>query len=77
MNAIDEGKILSKLSPFAIHKGVKGISGGDVTIKQQFSGDIYITCSKKSQSDNLFKCVVFRNGAPVVVTHHKSLNVSK
>ena len=42
MTATDEGKILSKLSPFAIHKGVKGIAGGDATIKRQFSGDIYL-----------------------------------
>ena len=28
MNATDEGKPLSKLSPFAIHKGVNGIAGG-------------------------------------------------
>ena len=77
MNANDEGKTLSKLSPFAIHKGVKGIAGGDVTIKRQFSGDIYLTCSKKSKSDNLLKCVLFGNVAPVVVTQHKSLNVSK
>ena len=77
MNATDEGKTLSKLSPFAIHKGVKGIAGGDVTIKRQFSGDIYLTCSQKSQSDNLLKCVLFGNVAPVLVTQHKSLNVSK
>ena len=34
--------------PFAIHKGVKGIAGGDVTIKRQFSGDVCLTCSKKN-----------------------------
>ena len=33
MTATDEGKTLSKLSPFAIHKGVKGVAGGEVTIK--------------------------------------------
>ena len=54
-----KGKSSEKLSPFAIHKGVKGIAGCDVTIKRQFSGDIYLTCSKKSQSDNLLKCVLF------------------
>ena len=48
MTATDEGKTLSKLSPFAIHKGVKGIAGGDVTIKRQFGGDIYLTCCTKS-----------------------------
>ena len=30
-----------------------------------------------SQSDNLLKCVLFGNVAPVVVTQHKSLNTSK
>ena len=77
MNATDKGKTLSKLSPFAIHKSVKGIAGGDVTIKRQFSGDIYLSCSKNSHSDNLLMCVLFGNVAPVVVTQHKSLNVSK
>ena len=77
MNATDEGKTLSKLSPFAIHKGVKGIAGGDVTIKRKFSGDIYLTCSKKSQSDSLPKCVLFGSVAPVAMTLHKSLNSSK
>ena len=30
----------------------------------------------KMKSDNLFKCILFDNVAPVVVTQHKSLNVS-
>ena len=77
MTSTDGGKTLSMLSPFAIHKGVKGIAGGEVTIKRQFSGDIYLTCSKKSQSDNLLKCVLFGGVAPVAVTAHKSLNSSK
>ena len=49
LTATDEGKTLSKLSSFAIHKGVKGMAGGDVTIKWKFGGDIYLTCSKKIQ----------------------------
>ena len=32
---------------------------------------------KKSQSDNLLKCVLFGGVAPVAVTAHKSLNSSK
>ena len=67
MTSLDEGKTLNTLSPFAIHKGVNGIAGGD----------IYLTCSKKSQSDYLLKCVLFGNIAPVVVTPHRSLNSSK
>ena len=76
MTSTDGGETLSKLSSFAIHKGVKGIAGDEVTIKRQFSGDIYLTC-KKSQSDNLLKCVLFGGIAPVAVTAHKSLNSSK
>ena len=36
-----------------------------------------LICSKKSQSDNLLKCVLFGGIAPVAVTAHKSLNSSK
>ena len=56
-----------KLPPFAIHKGFKGIAGGD----------IYLTCILKSQSDNLIKCVLFGDVAPAVVTAHRSLNSLK
>ena len=66
MTSSDEGKTLHTLSPFAIYKGVNGIAGGDV----------YLTC-KKSQSDNLLRCVLFGYIAPVVVTPHRSLNSSK
>ena len=54
-----------------------GIAGGEVTIKPQFSGNIYLTYSKKSQLDNLLKCVLFGGIAPVAVTAHKSLNSAK
>ena len=41
--------------------------------KNQFNGNIYLTCSKKSQSYNLLRCVLFGNVAPVLVTAYKSL----
>ena len=66
MTATDKGKSLNNLSPFAIHKGVNGFAGGDVTIKRLFNGDIYLTCIKQLRSDNLPKCVMFGNVAPVV-----------
>ena len=77
MTSTDGGKTLCKLSHFAIHKGVKGVAKSEITIKRQFNGDIYLTCSKKSQSDNLLKCVLFGGVALVAVTAHKSLNSSK
>ena len=46
-------------------------------VKLAFNGAIYLTCSKKSQSDNLLKFVLFGRVAPVAVTAHKSLNSSK
>ena len=47
MTAMDKGKSLNNLLPFAI-QGVKGIAGGDVTIKRQFNGVIYLIRIKKS-----------------------------
>ena len=41
--------------------------GGDVSIKRQFNGDIYLTYSSKSQLHNLLTCVMFGNVGPVVV----------
>ena len=40
MTVTDKRKPINNLSPFAIHKGVKGIAGGDVTIRRQFNGDV-------------------------------------
>ena len=72
-----KGKPSVNSRPSLYIRVLRVLQGGDVTIKRQFSGDIYLTCSKKSQSDNLLKCVLFGNVAPVVVTQHKSLNTSK
>ena len=68
---------ICKLSTYAIHKAVKGIAGGEVTIKHQCNAYIYLLCSKTSQSDNLLKFILFGGVAPVPVTTHKSLNSSK
>ena len=77
ITATDKGKSLNNLSPIVIHNSVKGIAGGDGTIKRQFNGDIFLTCSKKSQSDKLLKCVLFGSVSPVTMTVHKSLNSSQ
>jgi len=77
MSSSDDDKLFTSLSPFAIFKGIKGIAGDGVTIKRLFNGDVILTCKKKSQSENLLKCVLFGNVAPVTVTPHRSLNSSK
>ena len=48
-----------------------------VLLELAFNGNIYLTCRKKSQSDNLLKCTLFGGVAPVAVTAHKSLNSTK
>ena len=77
MSSTDEGKTLSTLSPFAIQKGVTGIAGDGVSIKRSQNGNITLTCGKKSQSENLLKCVLFGGLAPVSVTPHRTLNTCK
>ena len=77
MSPSGEGNVLSTMSPFAIQKGVTGIAGDGVAIKRSQNGIITLTCGKKSQSDNLLKCVSLGGIAPVTVSPHRSLNTCK
>ena len=77
MSPSGEGNVLSTMSPFAIQKGVTGIAGDGVAIKRSQNGTITLTCGKKSQSDNLLKCVSLGGLAPVTVSPHRSLNTCK
>ena len=74
MSPSGEGNVLSTMSPFAIQKGVTGIAGDGVAIKRSQNGILTLTCGKKSQSDNLLKCVSLGGLAPVTVSPHRSLN---
>ena len=77
MSPSGEGNVLSTMSPFAIQKGVTGIAGDGVAIKRSQNRIITLTCGKKSQSDNLLKCVSLGGIAPVTVSPHRSLNTCK
>ena len=77
MSCTVDDKRFCSFSPFAINRGIKGIASADVAIKRLFNGSLILTCNKKSDSDNLLKCVLFGNVAPVIVTPHRSLNSSK
>ena len=77
MSPSGEGNVLSTMSPFAIQKGVTGIAGDGVAIKRSQNGILTLTCGKKSQSDNLLKCVSLGGLAPVTVSPHRSLNTCK
>ena len=50
---------------------------GEVTIKRQFSGDIYLICSKNPNRIIYSSVFLFGGVAPVAVTALKSLNSSK
>ena len=65
MTSTDEEKIGNKLSPFAIHRG-------DVTIKRQYNGDIYLTCSK-NHNRIIYSSVYWFGNIAVSVTPHMPL----
>ena len=76
MECTDPQHPLHKLSPFAIHKGILGISGEPVGVKKLRSGQILVEFDKQHYSTNLLKCKSFAQ-IPVQVIPHKSLNIKK
>ena len=67
---------LSRLSPFAVQKGIQGLAGEVENIKKLRSGDILITLNKEMHAILLLKTEKFINIA-VKIEPHKSLNSSK
>ena len=72
----NEAQSLDKLSPFAVHKAIKGLAGEPKDVKVLRNGNILVECNKKQQSVNLQKSTIFAN-IPVKVTPHNTLNFSK
>lgn len=48
---------LSKLSPFAIQKGISRVAGMMKDVKKLRSGQILVECSKKVQAENLLRAI--------------------
>lgn len=67
---------LSKLSPFAIQKGISGIAGTVKDCKKLRSGQILVECSKKVQAENLLRANMLA-GVAMKTFHHPTLNHSK
>lgn len=67
---------LTKLSPFAIQKGIAGIAGAVKDIKKLRSGQILVECSKKAHADNLLSCNALA-GISVRTFPHPHLNSCK
>ena len=76
VRASDKDRPLTKLSPFAIHKGIQGLAGTVTDVKRLRSGDILVEVDRKAQAKNLLKCKFFVN-TPVEVSPHRTLNTSK
>ena len=72
----EEGKDISSLSPFLIHKTIMSVAGEPKSIKNLRSGDILIQCAKEPHEKNLLKMKKFCD-VKCTVTPHSSLNVSK
>jgi hypothetical protein len=67
---------LSKLSPFAIEKAMKGIAGEVESVKKLRSGVLLVHVFRDGQTKNLLKLTSFAN-VPVKVSAHRSLNSCK
>ena len=72
----DDEKSLSRLSTFAIQKGIQGLVGEPKTIKRLRSGDLLIEVDRESHSTKLLKITELAN-VPVKVSPHRTLNTSK
>ena len=71
-----EGKDISLLSPFLIHKTIMSMAGEPKSIKNLRSGDLLIQCAKEPHEKSLLKMKTFC-GLKCSVTPHKSFNTSK
>lgn len=67
---------LSKLSPFAIHKGILGVAGTVKDVKKLRSGQILVECTRKIQADNLLGIKTFV-GVSIKTFPHPVLNSCK
>ena len=71
IHGTDDDNPLSKLSSFAVHKGIEGIAGIPKDIKRLRSGDFLLEVNRESHANNLLKITHLVN-IPVTVFHHKS-----
>ena len=66
----------SKLSPFAVQKGIQAVAGTLKSIKRLRDGSFLVECARKSQAMGLLKTTRFID-KPIRVSIHKALNSSR
>ena len=76
IEAADEEKPLSGLSPFAIAKGIKGLSGEPKSVKKLRNGSLLVQCASKKHSELMLKSKILVD-RPIKVSAHKSMNSTK
>ena len=76
MTSGDDDKSLSRLSTFAIQKGIQGLVGEPKTIKRLRSGDLSIEVDRETHSTKLLAITELAQ-VPVNVSPHRTLNTSK
>ena len=76
MTSGDDEKSLSRLSTFAIQKGIQGLVGEPKTIKRLRSGDLLIEVDRETHSTKLLAITELAQ-VPVKVSPHRTLNTSK
>lgn len=67
---------ITKLSPFAIQKGIAGIAGTVKEVKKLRSGQILVECCKKANAENLLHANMLA-GVQIKTSPHPTLNYSK
>lgn len=76
LESLTDDMPLTKLSPFAIHKGITGIAGTVKDIKKLRSGQILVECARKANSENLLQATTLA-GITMKAFPHSTLNNSK
>ena len=76
MESSDGTRPLSKLSPFALQKGIQGLAGVPKTVNRLRSGQVLIEVDRKPHSKNLLQSTMLID-VPIRVSPHKSLNYKK
>ena len=77
IQSADSERPITKLSPFAVAKGLKGLAGAEPkSVKRLRDGSLLVQVDRKVHSDNLLRSESLVN-YPIQVSPHKSLNSSK
>ena len=76
IESADSDRPISKLSPFAIHKGILGIAGTVKDVKKLRSGQLLVECAKRAHAENLLKAKTLA-GISMKASRHRTLNSSR